>query len=130
MFDSIQIAAGVCHVLALTNANEVYFWGRHASEDIIVTPVKIEAQNVVDIAAMNCCTISAFKTAEGKVYFWGFAYGLLIPDPVATNFASMAELFASLDNPVMIEPAKFELNQPRLEKLRHSFDDEVKYFLY
>ena len=123
----MQVAAGVCHALALSNANEVYFWGQHATEHRIVAPIKIEMQNVLDIAAINVCSISAFTTNEGKVCFWGSAYGLLIPDPVATKFNSMTELFASLDTPMMLEPVEFDRDEPRLEKLRESFDDQVKH---
>ena len=92
-----------------------------------MVPIKIEMQNVLDIAAINVCSISAFTTTEGKVYFWGFAYGLLIPDPVTTKFNSMTELFASLDTPMMLEPVECDRDEPRLEKLRESFDDQVKY---
>ena len=126
----MQIAVGTDHAVALSNTNEVYSWGCHGNENrIIVTPVKIVVQNVVDIAAMNGCRISALKTADGQVYFWGFAYGVFISAPAATKFTSMAELFCSLDTPMMLKPVEFNLKQPRLEKLRLSFDDSVKYSL-
>ena len=123
----MQIAFGMNHVVALSNANEIYSWGCHGSENsTIVAPVKIAVQNVVDIAAMNGCRISALKTADGQVYFWGYAYGVHISAPAATKFTSMAELFSSLDTPVMLKPVEFNLKQPRLEKLRLSFNDSVK----
>ena len=55
----------------------------------------------------------------------GALHGLLIPDAVATDFASMAELFGSLDTPMMLEPMEFDRNESRLEKLRQNFDVQV-----
>ena len=86
-------------------------------------------QDVVDIGAIHGCRVSAMMTKEGKVYFWGFAYGLQIPNPVVTEFNSMAELFASLDSPMMLKPLELDVKPTRLEKLRLSFDDKVSYLL-
>ena len=88
--------------------------------------MKIEVPNVVDIGALGGCTVSAFKTTDGKIYFWGFAYGLLVPEPVATKFTSLSELFASLDVPMLLKPLEFDVREPTLEKLRLSFDDQVR----
>ena len=125
----LQIAVGPFHALALSNENEAYFWGTHGTGDVFQTPTKVSVQNVVDIAAANGCYISALKTTQGKVYFWGFAYGIPIPKPVLTNFTSMEELFSSLDTPQMLKPVESDLERPRLEKLGLGFDDRVKLFL-
>ena len=125
-FYTCKIVAGICHALALSNANEVYFWGSHPADRKVVAPVKIRVSNVVDIAAINRCHISALTTSEGKVYFWGYAYGHLISEPVATEFSSMAKVFASLDIPMMLEPVEFELKQQK-PKFRLSLDDQVRY---
>ena len=127
----IQIAAGDDHVLALSNTNEVYFWGHQRTGKVILTPLKVkQIQNVVDIGAMLGSSVGALQTSEGVVYFWGFAYGQAIPDPVVTEFISMTELFASLDFPIMLEP--LEVNgkySSRLERLRQSFDNTVRLFI-
>ena len=57
--------------MALSSANEVYFWGQHAGEDFITVPVKIELQNVVDIAAMNRSSISALTYNRREGVFLG-----------------------------------------------------------
>ena len=111
--------------MALSNANEAYFWGKHGSGASTLTPIKIETQNIMDIGVVRGCRISAFTTAEDKVYFWGFAYGLSIPDPVATEFTSMAELFASLDTPMMLGSVEFHVKQSVLENLKLAFNDAV-----
>ena len=92
-------------------------------------PKKIDVENVVDVGAIRGCSISALRTAEGAVYFWGFAYGHLIPFPAVTKFASMTELFSSLDTPMMLEPIEFDWKQPALEKFGLSFDDKVGRFI-
>ena len=126
---NIQIAAGDAHVLALSNANEVYFWGKQGTGTYIVTPLKVSgAQYVVDIGAMLGSSVGAFKTSEGEVYFWGFAYGHAIPGPVVTEFTSITEVFASLDSPMMLEPLEFNGKHSRLDKLRQSFDNTVRLF--
>ena len=80
----------------------------------------------MDIAAICGCSISALKTADGKVYFWGYAYGHLFRDPEPTNFTSLPELFASIDSRVMLQPLKIDVKQPTVvEKLIQSFDDQV-----
>lgn len=115
-------------MLALSNEKKLYFWGGHASEISIGTPLEIGVENVVDIGAVRGCSISAFKTVEGKVYFWGFAYGLVIPDPVATRFSSMEELFASLDTPVMLKSLELNDREPIMaRKFGENFDDKVKF---
>ena len=122
----LQIAAGNLHVLALTTQNEVYFLGQQATEQPTVTPTKVEICNVRDIATIRGCSVSSLETMEGKVYFWGFAYGHLIPEPVLTAFSSMDELFASLDSPIMLKPVQPEMQQPTVtDRLGASFDDEV-----
>ena len=107
------------------NERELYFWGQHAFEGATVTPKKIEVRNIAFIGATRGCTISAFQTAKRKVYFWGFAHGHDIPDPVLTKFTTMADVFASLDIPVMLEPLVLDLKQPVTEKLKLNFDDKV-----
>ena len=86
---------------------------------------------MVDIGVVRGCSMSAFKTTEGKVYFWGFAYGHLLQEPVATKFTSLYALFASLDTPVVFRAAKFNLERPSvlIRKMKLSFDDHVKLFL-
>ena len=113
----------------MSHAKEVYFWGKHASGICTVTPSKIEKPNIVDIGAVRGCSVSSFKTTEDKIYFWGFAYGLTIPNPVPTKFASMVELFASLDIPMMLKPVEFDVKQPVLENLMLSFDNAVRLLL-
>lgn len=126
------MAAGKHHVLALSSEDKAYFWGRHTeSEAIVATPQLIDVTNVMEIGVVRGCSVSAFKTTEGKVYFWGFAYGHLIPGPVVTEFSSLDELFASLDTPAVLRPLQFDLRPPEVlsEKLRQSFDDQVKQLL-
>ena len=113
--------------MALSQQNELYFWGRYPSQPH-VNPKKIELANVKDIAAVRGCSVSVAKTTDGKIYFWGFAYGHLIPEPILTTFSSMDEVFASLDSPMMLKPVQPGLRQPALgERLGASFDDEVKW---
>ena len=114
-------------MLALTFTNTVYFWGKHYchGENRRVTIKQMtEIPNVVDIAAIRGCPVSAFKTAEGKVYFWGFAYGRLIPKPVLTEFGSLPEAFLSLDSPMILKSMEIELKkEPWVDILRVAFDD-------
>lgn len=120
-------------MLALSSENKVYFWGQHTDfEACTETPKHMNVPDVVDIAVVRGCSVSAFKTIQGKVYFWGYAYGVLIPEPVATEFSSLDALFASLDVPVLLRPLRFDLKLPEVlsEKLRQNFDDEVKHFLF
>ena len=113
-------------MLALSNTNEAYFWGEHnVQSTAVVTPNRIDTRNIVDIGAIPGCSISSFQTGDGKVYFWGFANGHLIPDPVATKFTSMTELFLSLDTPAMLEPLETDWKEPVVEKFGLSFDDKV-----
>ena len=95
----------------------------------MTTAKKIEVPNVVEIGAIRGCDLSAFKTVDGKAYFWGFAYGSLMTDPVVTEFSSLNDLFASLDSPMMLNPVMLDLKQQVVvEKLARSFDDTVKFF--
>ena len=113
--------------MALTNGNELYFWGKHTSDSRnSATPKKVQVPNVIDIAATRGSCATAFRTTENKVYLWGFAYGNLMPKPVVTEFTSLTELFLSLDSPVMLKAMEMDLNnQPWMEKLKLTFDDKV-----
>ena len=119
-------------MLALSSEGNIYFWGRHTeSEASVRTPKQINVPNVTEVGVVRGCSVSAFKTTAGKVYFWGFAFGHLIPEPVATDYSSVDEFFASLDTPVMFRPVQFDVKPPKIvmEKLRVSFDDQVKLVL-
>ena len=118
-------------MLALSSLNEVYFWGKHhPAERLINPPLRIANENVADIAAIRGCSVSSFITKEGKVHFWGRAYGNWINQPVLTRFTSMADLFASLERPMMLEPLEINVKEPAVvEKLRNSFNDHVIYFM-
>ena len=113
-------------MLALSKEKMLYFWGQHASEEVVTTPRRMEVSNVESIGATRGCSISAFKTAEDKVHYWGFALGRYISEPVATKYRTMIELFASLDSPMMLGPIKFDLNRPMTEKLELIFNDSVR----
>lgn len=126
-YREIQIATGGSHVLALSYSGELYFWGRHDSEREIVTPTKIKvSEKVIEIGATQACRISCFKTSNGSVYFWGYAYDQLFPEPLFTRFTSIADFFASRDIPVMLKPLELDLRHPIVEKLSRSFNDKVK----
>ena len=122
----VQIAAGSYHVLALSEEMRLYFWGHHAWEQRVATPTRIEVPNVKCIGATRGCSISAFKTTEVKVYYWGFAFGHYIAKPVATKYNTIIELFASLDSPMMLGPVTFDMNQPTTEMLKSIFADSVR----
>ena len=119
---------GDAHALALSNANEAYAWGNHTTEKYHPSPRKVAIRDVADIGAIRGCSISALTTNEGKVYFWGFAYGHFIRAPVLTKFDSMTELFASLDSPMMLKPVELDVKPSIGDKLRSSFDDKVRTF--
>ena len=113
-------------MLALTTKNVVYCWGKHCEEENRRVTLKqiSEIPNVVDIAEIRGCRVSACRTAEGKVYFWGFAYGHLIPKPVLTEFGSLDEVFLSLDSPMILKFMEIELRKEVLvDKLKLAFDD-------
>ena len=122
----VQIEAGSHHVLALSEEMKLYFWGQHDSEERVVTPTRMEVPNVELIGATRGCSISAFKSMEGKVYYWGFAFGHYISEPAATKYRTLTELFASLDSPMMLGPVKFDLDQQLTEKMKLVFDDSVR----
>ena len=90
-----------------------------------MAPKKIEIPNVAFIGAIRGCGISALQTTKRKVYFWGFGCGHFIPEPAPTKFSTIAEVFASLDSPVMFEPVILDLKQAITEKLKLNFDDKV-----
>ena len=91
-----------------------------------MSPELVEVpNNVAGMGAIRGCSVSALKTTKGKVYYWGWAYGHDVADPVLTRFDTVKELFASLDSPMMLEPVTSELKQPIAEKLKLSFDDRV-----
>ena len=113
--------------MALSDEGELYFCGGHDSEQIVMLPRKMLVPNVQVIGATRGCSISAFKTTNGKVYYWGFAFGVHVLEPVATKYSTIVELFASLDSPVMLGSLKFRVNQPMTEKLKLIFDDSVRY---
>ena len=137
-------------MLALSNNRELYCWGRHGPErrsipldllDVenfvatggsdrsIIHPVLVNVQNVAAIGATRGSNVSVCKTAKGKVYFWGSAYGHKFAKPLPTKFTTIAEVFTSLDSPIMLEPLTFHLAQPFIEKLslmmKLNFDDKV-----
>ena len=116
----------------MSTANRVYFWGRHdTSEDAIVNPKDIGIESVVDIGAVRGCSVSAFQTSGGDVFFWGFAYGSTFKDPSLTQFTSMEELFACLDIPVMLQPFQLKQRPPAMvQKFKESFDDKVCFLSY
>ena len=112
--------------MALTNKRKLHFWGEHGSEGRIVVPVLVQVRNVVAIGATRCSSVSACKTAKGKVYLWGFAYGHNFTKPSPIRFRTLAEVFESLDSPVTIEPLKFAQDQQIItEKLKLNLDDKV-----
>ena len=93
-----------------------------------MTPVKVEPPIPVKVAAIGATrgsSVSAFKDSDGRVYFWGYAYGHAILEPVVTSFTTMVELFASLDNPVMLLPVELDLSRPVVDKLNLSFNHKV-----
>ena len=112
--------------MALSNEMKLYFWGQHLTGQRVVIPEMMEMSNIASIGASRGCSISAFQTTEGKVYYWGFALGHYIAEPVATKYSTIKELFASLDSPVMLGPVKFDRNQPMTEMLKLIFDDIVR----
>ena len=114
--------------MALSVKGELYFCGRHATEEAVLTPLKIAVPyDVALIAAIRGCSISAFKTNSGRVYYWGYAFGHHVFEPVATKYEHIIRLFASLDSPMMVGPVRCHVNQPMTEKLKLIFDDSVSY---
>ena len=88
----------------------------------------VEVGNVATLGATRGSSVSACKTTKGKVYYWGVAYGHFTIAPLPTRFRTIAELFKSLDTPIMMEPLTFDLKQRITEKLKLSFDDKVKQY--
>ena len=118
-------------MLALSSEEKVYFWGRHTEFEVrVVNPELINVPNVAETGIARGCSVSAFKTTEGKVYFWGFAYDHHMPEPVAKGFSSLDALFASLENPVMLRPLQCNLKliEVLADRLRQNFDDDVNQF--
>ena len=111
--------------MALSRANEVYFWGsHHSSEGPVEVPIKLAIADVTDIGTLRGSSISGLLTSEGKVYFWGFAFGHLFPAPVVTGFNSIAQLFASFYDPPMMFEQMIKLPS-LMEELRRGLDDIV-----
>ena len=114
--------------MALSEESELYFWGIHKHDfgDYFATPGWVDVQNVVAIGASRGSSVSACKTMKGKVYYWGSVNGHWVEDPLPTRFKTVAEVFMSLDSPIMLEPLRFDLSRPIIGKLKLCFDDKVK----
>ena len=111
--------------MALSTEGQLYFWGQHGSEGTTVAPKKIDISNIAFIGAIRGCGISTFQTTKRKVYYWGFACGHYIREPAPTKFSTIAEVFASLDSPMMFEPLTLDQKQSIPEKLKLNLGDKV-----
>ncbi|XP_013204737.1 RCC1 and BTB domain-containing protein 2 [Microtus ochrogaster] len=105
-----QVACGYAHTLVLTDEGEVYAWGANSygqlgtgnkSNQSYPTPVVVEKDRIIEIAACHSAHTSAAKTQGGHVYMWGQCRGQSVTLPHLTHFCCTDDVFACFATPAV-----------------------------
>ncbi|XP_045144990.1 RCC1 and BTB domain-containing protein 2 [Echinops telfairi] len=107
---SLQVACGYAHTLVLTEEGQVYAWGTNSygqlgtgnkSNQSYPTPVVVEKDRIIEIAACHSAHTSAAKTQSGHVYMWGQCRGQSVTQPHLTHFSCTDDVFACFSTPAV-----------------------------
>ncbi|KAL6039185.1 hypothetical protein STEG23_012209, partial [Scotinomys teguina] len=130
-----RVACGYAHTLVLTDEGQVYAWGANSygqlgtgnkSNQSYPTPVVVEKDRIIEIAACHSAHTSAAKTQGGHVYMWGQCRGQSVILPHLTHFCCTDDVFACFATPAVtwrllsVEP---DDHLTVAESLRREFDN-------
>nr|KAF6428370.1 RCC1 and BTB domain containing protein 2 [Rousettus aegyptiacus] len=105
-----RVACGYAHTLVLTDEGQVYVWGANSygqlgtgnkSNQTYPTPVTVEKERIIEIAACHSAHTSAAKTQGGHVYMWGQCRGQSVILPHLTHFSCTDDVFACFATPAV-----------------------------
>ncbi|XP_017205802.1 RCC1 and BTB domain-containing protein 2 isoform X2 [Oryctolagus cuniculus] len=105
-----RVACGYAHTLVLTDEGQVYAWGANSygqlgtgnkSNQSYPTPVVVEKDRIIEIAACHSTHTSAAKTQGGHVYMWGQCRGQSVILPHLTHFSCTDDVFACFATPAV-----------------------------
>ncbi|ELK08879.1 RCC1 and BTB domain-containing protein 2 [Pteropus alecto] len=105
-----RVACGYAHTLVLTDEGQVYVWGANSygqlgtgnkSNQSYPTPVAVEKDRIIEIAACHSTHTSAAKTQGGHVYMWGQCRGQSVILPHLTSFSCTDDVFACFATPAV-----------------------------
>ncbi|XP_077014348.1 RCC1 and BTB domain-containing protein 2 isoform X2 [Tamandua tetradactyla] len=105
-----RVACGYAHTLVLTDEGQVYAWGANSygqlgtgnkSNQSYPTPVTVEKDRIIEIAACHSAHTSAAKTQGGNVYMWGQCRGQSVTLPHLTHFSCTDDVFACFATPAV-----------------------------
>uniref|UniRef100_A0A2I3G8M1 RCC1 and BTB domain-containing protein 2 n=1 Tax=Nomascus leucogenys TaxID=61853 RepID=A0A2I3G8M1_NOMLE len=105
-----RVACGYAHTLVLTDEGQVYAWGANSygqlgtgnkSNQSYPTPVTVEKDRIIEIAACHSTHTSAAKTQGGHVYMWGQCRGQSVILPHLTHFSCTDDVFACFATPAV-----------------------------
>ncbi|KAK7810385.1 hypothetical protein U0070_022148 [Myodes glareolus] len=105
-----RVACGYAHTLVLTDEGQVYAWGANSygqlgtgnkSNQSYPTPVVVEKDRIIEIAACHSAHTSAAKTQGGHVYMWGQCRGQSVTLPHLTHFCCTDDVFACFATPAV-----------------------------
>uniref|UniRef100_G3WLG0 RCC1 and BTB domain containing protein 2 n=2 Tax=Dasyuridae TaxID=9277 RepID=G3WLG0_SARHA len=105
-----KIVCGYAHTLVLTDEGHLYAWGANSygqlgtgnkSNQSYPTPVSVEKDRVIEIAACHSAHTSAAKTQSGHIYMWGQCRGQSVTLPHLTHFSCTDDVFACFATPAV-----------------------------
>ncbi|XP_057350503.1 RCC1 and BTB domain-containing protein 2 isoform X4 [Manis pentadactyla] len=105
-----RAACGYAHTLVLTDEGQVYAWGANSygqlgtgnkSNQFYPTPVVVEKDRIIEVAACHSGHTSAAKTQGGHVYMWGQCRGQSVTLPHLTHFSCTDDVFACFASPAV-----------------------------
>ncbi|XP_019603579.2 RCC1 and BTB domain-containing protein 2 isoform X3 [Rhinolophus sinicus] len=105
-----RVACGYAHTLVLTDEGQVYVWGANSYGQLGIgnksnlsypTPVAVEKDRIIEIAACHSAHTSAAKTQGGHVYMWGQCRGQSVVLPHLTHFSCTDDVFACFATPAV-----------------------------
>ncbi|XP_044633101.1 RCC1 and BTB domain-containing protein 2 isoform X3 [Equus asinus] len=105
-----RAACGYAHTLVLTDEGQVYVWGANSygqlgtgnkSNQPYPTPIIVEKDRIIEIAACHSTHTSAAKTQGGHVYMWGQCRGQSVILPHLTHFSCTDDVFACFASPAV-----------------------------
>ncbi|GAB1299082.1 RCC1 and BTB domain-containing protein 2 [Apodemus speciosus] len=105
-----RVACGYAHTLVLTDEGQIYAWGANSygqlgtgnkSNQSYPTPVVVEKDRIIEIAACHSAHTSAAKSQGGHVYMWGQCRGQSVTLPHLTHFCCTDDVFACFATPAV-----------------------------
>ncbi|XP_066090788.1 RCC1 and BTB domain-containing protein 2 isoform X3 [Saccopteryx bilineata] len=105
-----RVACGYAHTLVLTDDGQVYAWGANSygqlgtgnkNNQSYPTPVVVEKDRIIEIAACHSAHTSAARTQGGHVYMWGQCRGQSVSLPHLTHLSCTDDVFACFATPAV-----------------------------